>query len=73
MIKQTYILLLEVQAQTAKDPLINWQGENIIKIGVIFIILVLTLLIRAISPRVEHAVIFALVSSLLAIAFFMFS
>jgi len=73
MIQQTQEIILKIQAQTAKDPLINWQEENLIKIGVIIIIIVLSMVIRAISPRVEHAFIFALVSSLIAITFLMFS
>lgn len=72
MIQQTQEILLKIQAHTPKDTLINSQEENLIKIGVIIMIVVSSIVLRTISPKVEYAVIFALVSSLIAITFFMF-
>lgn len=70
MIPQIYQILLEIQAQTTKDPLIDWQAENTIKIAVVLLLIASTAVVGVISRRLEHAIIFALVVSVIAIAFF---
>lgn len=71
MIQPLQKLLLAAQAVAhPQDPLIDWRGEETIRIAVVFLIIALTILVRFLSPRLEHAIIFALVASLIAIAFF---
>lgn len=71
MIQPLQQLLLEAQTVAhPQDPLIDWRGEETIRIAVFFMIIALTILVRFLSPRLEHAIIFALVTSLIAIAFF---
>ncbi|HEY9674983.1 MAG TPA: hypothetical protein V6D11_26315 [Waterburya sp.] len=71
MMQSLQKFLLEANAVShTQDPLIDWRGEETIRIAVVFLIIALTILVRFLSPRLEHAVIFALVASLIAIAFF---
>jgi hypothetical protein len=71
MIQPIQKVLLAANAVVhSQDPLIDWRGEETIRIAVVLLLIALTILVRFLSPRLEHAIIFALVASLIAIAFF---
>ncbi len=70
MLQQTHKILLEIQTHTTNDSLIYWQAETLIKVVVFVILIVATLIIKFLSSRLEHAIIFALFTSIIAIAFF---
>ncbi|HEY9832398.1 MAG TPA: hypothetical protein V6D26_17560 [Stenomitos sp.] len=55
---------------TQNDPLINRSGEKFVDIGVSLIAVTLVFVVWKLSPRVEHAMIFAIVLSITLIAFF---
>jgi hypothetical protein len=57
-------------ASTQNDPLIDRGGERVVDIGVALLAVVLVFVVWQLSPRVEHAIIFALVLSIALIAFF---
>ncbi|WP_342003219.1 hypothetical protein [Chlorogloeopsis sp. ULAP02] len=73
--------LLEVQQPTVtpdqnslmEDSLIATGWETTDYVGVIFLILSLVILIGVVSRRMENAIIFALMVSLLIIALFLFA
>ncbi len=55
---------------TQNDPLINRGEEKIVDIGVSLLAVALVIVVWQLSPRVEHAIIFAFVLSIALIAFF---
>jgi hypothetical protein len=69
MLQQSAQIFLQIQVHATKEPLIDWKSEDIIKIGVFVLLVVSTLIIRAISPRAEHAIAFALITSIIVIVF----
>lgn len=58
-------------AASQSDPLINQGAEKVVYVGIFLIAVVLTIAIWKLSPRVEHAIIFAFVVSIALIAFFL--
>ncbi len=58
-------------APTQNAPLINRSGERVVDIGVSLLAVALVFVVWKLSPRVEHAIIFALVLSIALIAFFL--
>ena len=62
-----YFLTLAEPVQ--KDPLIDQRGEAIVKVGVILLAVGSVIAVRILSPRVEHAIIFAIIVSFGLIAF----
>ena len=58
-------------APTQNDPLINRGGEKVVDIGVSLLAVALVFVVWKLSPRVEHAIIFALALSIVLIAFFL--
>lgn len=61
-------LMSPIQAQT--DPLISQGGENLVYVGVVLVAIGLVVAVGILSPRIEHAVIFAILLSITLIAFF---
>ncbi|WP_017717530.1 hypothetical protein [Kamptonema formosum] len=70
MLALTYSVLLETNAQAAGDTLIDWKAQATIRIAVFVLLLAGAGVVGIISRRVEHAVVFALATSLIAMAFF---
>lgn len=64
-----YFLTLSNSIQ--KDPLIDQRGEAIVKVGAILLAVGLVIVVRILSPRVEHAIVFAIVVSFGLMAFFL--
>lgn len=62
-------LLIQAMATSIDDPLIDWQSENLLKVLVFVFIFGITIAIRIISIKAEHAVIFAFICSLISVAF----
>ncbi|MEH2172812.1 hypothetical protein [Nostoc sp.] len=62
-------LLIPLMATSIDDSLIDWQSENILKILTFIFIFLIAMAINIISSKVEHAVIFALVCTLISGAF----
>ena len=52
-----------------QDPLINQGGKVTIKIGIFLIAILSVILVKVFSPRVEHAILFALFLSIILIGF----
>lgn len=46
------------------EPLIDTAGQNIVFVGVVLLAIMIVVIVRIISPRVEHAVIAAIALSL---------
>lgn len=65
------IYFLTLAEPIQKDPLIDQRGEAIVKVGVILLALGSVIVVKILSPRVEHAIIFAIVVSFGLIAFFL--
>ncbi len=53
------------------DPLINRGEEKVVYIGVVLIAVALVIAVWKLSPRVEHAIIFAFVLSIALIGLFL--
>lgn len=70
MTMQIKLIVNEIIAATPQDPLIALGDEQIIKICVLVILVAITITIGIISPRLEHAIIFAVFTSLITITFF---
>ncbi|MEH1842688.1 MAG: hypothetical protein V7L20_29140 [Nostoc sp.] len=62
-------LLIHLMATSPDDSLIDWQSENLLKVLIFVFIFLLAMAINAISSKVEHAIIFALVCTLISGAF----
>jgi len=73
MTLQTQSLLAEIMATALGDPLINSRAEQTITISVWILIFAMSSVIGLFSRRLEHAVFFALASSIIGIAFFVIS
>ena len=56
-------------ATSLDDSLIDWQSENLLKVLIFVFIFFIALAINIISTKVEHAIIFALVCTLISGAF----
>lgn len=61
--------LIQLMATSLDDSLIDWQSENLLKILIFIFIFLIAIAINIISSKVEHAVIFALVCTLISGAF----
>ena len=69
----TQLLLLEIMAIAMEDPLIDWKTEKTIELLVWVVIIAFASVVGLLSRRLEHAIFFALVSSIITIAFFVIS
>jgi hypothetical protein len=58
-------------ASTQNDPLIDRGEERVVYIGVALLAVASVIVVWKLSPRVEHAIIFASVLSIALIAFFL--
>jgi presenilin-like A22 family membrane protease len=65
------IYFLTLAEPIQKDPLIDQRGEVIVKVCVILLAVGSVIAVKILSPRVEHAIIFAIVVSFGLIAFFL--
>jgi|UPI0003768969 hypothetical protein len=65
--------LINITATAVDDTLIDWRSENIIKVSSFVIVIAVSTAVGIISSKVEHAVIFALICSVIAVAFFLVS
>ncbi len=59
-------------ANINQDPLINTQGQDTIYIGVALMFIVLALVLGKLFNKLEHAILFALVLSIMLIVFLWF-
>jgi len=57
-------------ATSLEDPLIDWRTEKVIQLLVWILIIAIASVVGLISRRLEHALFFAFVSSIITIAFF---
>jgi hypothetical protein len=62
-------LLIQAMANSLDEPLIDWQAENLLKILVFVVIFGVAVAINIISKKVEHAVAFAFICTIIAGAF----
>lgn len=62
-------LLMQVLATSVNDPLIDWQSENLLKVLVFVFIFSIAIAINLISRKVEHAIMFALICTLISVSF----
>ena len=60
----------EIISTTSLDHLIAWRTEQTIKFCVWAMVITMTIIIGIISPKLEHALVFAFVMSIVTIAFF---
>lgn len=67
---QTPNILIELIAKALQDPLIDWGAEKTIEILVWILLIAMAISVGVFSRRLEHAIIFALVTSIITIAFF---
>jgi hypothetical protein len=58
-------------APPQNDPLLDRGGEKVVDLGVFLIAVASVIVVWKLSPRVEHAIIFALVLSIALMAFFL--
>jgi hypothetical protein len=65
------IYFLTLAEPVQKDPLIDQRGEAIVKVGVILLAVGSVIIVKILSPRVEHAIIFAIIVSFGLMAFFL--
>ncbi|WP_335071136.1 hypothetical protein [Nostoc sp.] len=56
-------------ATSLDEPLIDWQSENLLKILVFVFIFGIATAINIISSKMEHAIIFAFVCTVISAAF----
>lgn len=56
--------------KNVEDPLIDWRGEQTVKILVWVLVIAMSISVGVFSRRLEHALFFAFVSSIITIAFF---
>jgi|GEM_PF-2537658 len=73
MLFQTQSLLPEIVATALEDPLINSSAERTIMLLVWVLIFALASVVGLFNRRLEYAIILALVSSIITIAFFVIS
>ncbi|MBV8882849.1 MAG: hypothetical protein JO235_02440 [Chroococcidiopsidaceae cyanobacterium CP_BM_RX_35] len=73
MLIQTQSLSTEIVATALEDPLINSSAEQTITILVWALIFALAVVVGLFNRRLEYAIILALVSSIITIAFFVIS
>lgn len=64
------IYFLTSAESVQKYPLINQGGEALVDIGVILLAIGLVIVVKIISPRVEHAILLAIVLTLALLGFF---
>lgn len=64
------IALIETIAQL-EDPLINWGAERTIEFTIWILGFTIAAIVGLLSRKLEHAIFFALVTSLITIAFFL--
>jgi hypothetical protein len=62
-------LLIQVIATSIDDALIDWQSENLLKVLIFVFILLIAIAINIISKKAEHAIIFALICTLISGSF----
>jgi hypothetical protein len=62
-------LLIQVIATSVDDALIDWQSENLLKVLIFVFILLIAIAINIISKKAEHAIIFALICTLISGSF----
>lgn len=62
-------LLTQVIATSVDDALIDWQSENLLKILIFAFIFLIAIAINIISEKAEHAIIFALICTLISGSF----
>ncbi|MEH2250554.1 hypothetical protein [Nostoc sp.] len=62
-------LLIQAMATSLDEPLIDWQSENLLKILVFVFIFGIATAINIISSKMEHAIIFAFVCTIISAAF----
>lgn len=62
-------LLIQVMATSVDDALIDRQSENILKILIFVFIFLIAMAINIISEKAEHAIIFALICTLISGSF----
>ena len=62
-------LLIQVIATSVDDTLIDWQSENILKILIFVFIFLIAMAINILSEKAEHAIIFALICTLISGSF----
>ncbi|MBH8562961.1 hypothetical protein I8748_12340 [Nostoc sp. CENA67] len=65
-----YYFLIEAISTDVDDPLIDWQSENLLKILVFIFIFGVAFAINILSSKVEHAILFAFVCTIISVAFF---
>ncbi len=66
----TQLLLTAIIAATLDDPLIDWRAEQTIAIFIWVLIIALAGIVGLFSRKLEYAIFFALVSSIISMAFF---
>ena len=62
-------LLIQVIATSVDDTLIDWQSENLLKILIFVFIFLIAMAINILSEKAEHAIIFALICTLISGSF----
>lgn len=62
-------LLIEVIATSPDDQLIDWESENLLKLLIFVFIFGIAMAINIISRKLEHAIIFTLICTLISGAF----
>jgi len=67
---QTQSLFTEIIAAALDDPLIDWRAEQTIGIFIWVLILSAAGIVGLFSRKLEYAIFFALVSSIISMAFF---
>jgi len=68
---QTQSLLIEIIAETLEDPLINWEAEKIVNIFILVLVFAIAIVAGVFSRQFKQAIIFAIVSTIITMAFFM--
>ena len=67
---QTQSLLSQIIATTLEDPLIDWKTQRTIELFLWVFVIATAGVVGLISRRLENALFFAFVSSIITIAFF---
>lgn len=62
------VLILQIESQP-KDPLIDYGAEHLIYSGVFLTVVTIAIIIGMISSKLEHAIAFSLVLSVIFMAF----
>lgn len=68
---QAQSLLIEIIAKTLEDPLINWEAEKLIEIFVWVLVIAIAIIAGVFSRRFEQAIFFAIISTIITMAFFL--